>query len=203
MPLSVAQRKYQMHPTTGTQPWRYLLGQAGLGGGAAYRARRGAAGRRHRWARGALAPPAHRSAAGGRYQRRRSVLRQVCALTGGAMEAVVSQRRGKHASHAFVTPGDLDPRLRRTRGSGDTGGECGGWRGQMSGSQQEGGRGLCWSCGKPGAYAGGWRMTCPGCEVSWMPWSSALRGDPKPVCWMGKVIDCVDFTGPGALGAPA
>jgi hypothetical protein len=73
----------------------------------------------------------------------------------------------------------------------------------MSGSQPKGDRGLCWNCGKLGAYAGGWRMTCSACEVSWMPWSSASRDDPNPVCWMGTVIDCVDFTRPEALGAPA
>jgi hypothetical protein len=73
----------------------------------------------------------------------------------------------------------------------------------MSGSQQKGDRGLCWNCGKLGAYAGGWRMTCLGCEVSWMPWSPAPGGDLNRVCWMGNVIDCVDFTKPEALGAPA
>jgi hypothetical protein len=46
-------------------------------------------------------------------------------------------------------------------------------------------------------------MTCPECEVTWMPWSSAARGDPEKVCWEGAVIFCVDFSRPGALGAPA
>ncbi len=73
----------------------------------------------------------------------------------------------------------------------------------MSGSQQKCYQGLCWNCGKPGTYVGGWRMTCPGCEVSWMGWSSAPRGDKNHVCWMGKMIDFVDFTRPEALGAPA
>ena len=73
----------------------------------------------------------------------------------------------------------------------------------MSGSQQKGYRDLCWNCGQPGAYAGGWRMTRSGCEVAWMPWSQGPRGDPNRVCWMGTVIDCVDFTRPEALSAPA
>ena len=48
-------------------------------------------------------------------------------------------------------------------------------------SQQKGYRDLCWNCGQPGAYAGGWRMTCSGCEVAWMPWSQGPRGDPNRV----------------------
>ena len=124
-------------------------------------------------------------------------------INGGAVEAVVSRRRGEHATDAAVRPGDLGPRLRRTRGSGDTGANAEGGKKQMSGSQQNGYQGQCWNCGNPGAYAGGWRMTCPGCEVSWMPWSLAPRGDPARVCWMGKIVDFVDFTRPEALGAPA
>ncbi len=73
----------------------------------------------------------------------------------------------------------------------------------MSGSQQKCYQGLCWNCGERGTYAGGWRITCPGCEVSWMGWSPAPRGDKNQLCWMGKMIDCVDFTRPEALGAPA
>src|SRR5437879_13615962 len=41
--------------------------------------------------RGALAPPADRSAAGRMYQRPRSVLRQVCALTGRSEERRVGK----------------------------------------------------------------------------------------------------------------
>ena len=73
----------------------------------------------------------------------------------------------------------------------------------MSVSQQKGDHELCWNCGKRGVPAVGSRMTCPECEVAWMPWSSAARGDPNYVCWEGKVIHCVDFSRPGALGAPA
>jgi hypothetical protein len=74
---------------------------------------------------------------------------------------------------------------------------------QMSGSEQKADPNLCWNCGKPGTVRLGWRMTCPECEVTWMPWSSDVRGDPGNVCWMGWVIDCVDFTKPEALAAPA
>ena len=73
----------------------------------------------------------------------------------------------------------------------------------MSGSQHEADLDLCWNCGKRGTSSAGSRMACPGCEVTWMPWSSVARGDPNHVCWMGKVINCVDFTEPQALGAPA
>jgi hypothetical protein len=73
----------------------------------------------------------------------------------------------------------------------------------MSGSQQEAHPHLCWNCGKRGAPGAGSRMTCPECEVTWMPWSSAARGDPNHVCWMGRLIVCIDFTKPEALGAPA
>lgn len=107
------------------------------------------------------------------YQRRRPALRQVYALTGA-------------------------PWRLRIAGAADAEG-CG----TMSGSPQKGDRGLCWNCGKLGAYVGSWRMTCSGCEVSWTPWGSAPRGDQNLVCWMGTVIDCVDFTRPEALGAPA
>jgi hypothetical protein len=73
----------------------------------------------------------------------------------------------------------------------------------MSGSQQRADPKLCWNCGKRGVPGVGSRMTCPECEVTWMPWSSAARGDPEKVCWEGTVIFCVDFSRPGALGAPA
>ena len=73
----------------------------------------------------------------------------------------------------------------------------------MSGSRQKADPKLCWNCGMRGVPDVGSRMTCPGCEVTWMPWLSAARGDPDKVCWEGKVIFCVDFSRPGALGAPA
>ncbi len=73
----------------------------------------------------------------------------------------------------------------------------------MNGSQQAVDPGRCWNCGKPGAPGVGSRMTCHPCEVTWMPGWSAARGDPKHVCWMGAVIDCVDFAKQQALGAPA
>jgi hypothetical protein len=73
----------------------------------------------------------------------------------------------------------------------------------MIGSQQEADPELCWNCGKQGAPGIDSRMICPQCEVTWMPWSSAARGDPNRVCWEGTVIDCVDFTKPETLGAPA
>jgi hypothetical protein len=107
------------------------------------------------------------------YQRRRPALRRVCALTGA-------------------------PSRLSYRGGADAEGS-----GTMSGSQQKGDRGLCWNCGKLGSYLGSWRMTCSGCEVSWTPWGSAPRDGQNLVCWMGTVIDCVDFTKPEALGAPA
>ena len=74
---------------------------------------------------------------------------------------------------------------------------------QMSGSQQTPDPKLCWNCGNRGVPGVGSRMTCHECEVTWMPWSSAARGDPEKVCWEGAVIFCVDFSTPGALGAPA
>ena len=61
-----------------------------------------------------------RSAGRGMYQRRRPVLRQVCALTGALWKLPDRGDAGKHATDAAVTPGDLGPRLRRTRGSSDT-----------------------------------------------------------------------------------
>jgi hypothetical protein len=73
----------------------------------------------------------------------------------------------------------------------------------MSGSQQRADPKLCWNCGKRGVPGVGSRMICLECEVTWMPWSSAARGDPEKVCWEGAVIFCVDFSRPGALGAPA
>ena len=73
----------------------------------------------------------------------------------------------------------------------------------MSEGQHEADRDRCWNCGKRGAAGADGRMTCPRCEVTWMPWWSTARGDPNHVCWMGKVLDCVDFTKPQALGAPA
>jgi hypothetical protein len=73
----------------------------------------------------------------------------------------------------------------------------------MSGNQQKADPKLCWNCGKRGIPDVGSRMNCPECEVTWMPWLSAARGDPNKVCWEGKVIPCVDFSRPGALGAPA
>ena len=62
---------------------------------------------------------------------------------------------------------------------------------------------LCWNCGKRGVPGIGSRMTCPECEVAWMPWSSVARGDRGRVCWMGSVIPCVDFSSPEAPVAPA
>ena len=73
----------------------------------------------------------------------------------------------------------------------------------MNGNERQNYRGRCWHCGEPGDYAGGGRMTCPGCEVSWMPWPLGPRPDPGDVCWMGTVVDYVDFTTPEALGSPA
>jgi hypothetical protein len=73
----------------------------------------------------------------------------------------------------------------------------------MSGSKPAGYRGWCWNCGAPGIYAGGWRMMCPGCEVSWRPWPLGTGRDTDYVCWMGNVVDLVDFTRPEALGSPA
>jgi hypothetical protein len=73
----------------------------------------------------------------------------------------------------------------------------------MSVSQQKGGHKLCWNCGARGVPGVGSRMTSPECEVTWMPWSSAARGDRNYVCWEGAVVYCVDFSGPGAIGTPA
>ena len=73
----------------------------------------------------------------------------------------------------------------------------------MSGNRQEVHPHLCWNCGKRGAPGVGSRMTCLECDVTWMPWSAAPRGDPNHVFWMGRLIACVDFTKPEALGAPA
>jgi len=73
----------------------------------------------------------------------------------------------------------------------------------MSGRERGADPNLCWNCGKRGARRAASRMTCPECEVTWVQSSSAARGDPNHVCWMGKLIDCVDFTKPEALGAPA
>lgn len=61
----------------------------------------------------------------GMYQRRRSVLRQVCALTEALWKMSYRGDAGKHAADTAVTPGDLGPRLRRTRGSSDTGANAG------------------------------------------------------------------------------
>ncbi len=36
-----------------------------------------------------------------------------------------------------------------------------------------------------------------------MPWPLGPRRDPGDVCWMGTVVDYVDFTAPEALGSPA
>lgn len=73
----------------------------------------------------------------------------------------------------------------------------------MSGNRQEIHPHLCWNCGKRGAPGVGSRMTCLECDVTWMPWSATARGDPNHVFWMGRLIACVDFTKPEALGAPA
>src|SRR6478609_7476244 len=80
---------------------------------------------------------------------------------------------------------------------------CGRRERQMSGNRQELHPHLCWNCGKRGAPGAGSRMTCPECDVTWMPWSATARGDPNHVFWMGRLIACVDFTKPEALGAPA
>ena len=66
-----------------------------------------------------------RSAVGGMYQRRRPVLREVCALTEALWKMSYRGDAGKHAADTAVTPGDLGPRLRRTRGSSDTGANAG------------------------------------------------------------------------------
>jgi hypothetical protein len=47
------------------------------------------------------------------------------------------------------------------------------------GTHAKGYQGQCWNCGEPGAYAGGWQMTCPECDVSWTAWPTAPRRDPK------------------------
>jgi hypothetical protein len=39
--------------------------------------------------------------------------------------------------------------------------------------------------------------------VSWTPWPLDPRADPDDVCWMGTVVDFVDFSTPEALGSPA
>ena len=73
----------------------------------------------------------------------------------------------------------------------------------MSGSQRQADPKLCWNCGERGVAGVGSRMTCSECDVTWMPWSAAARGDPAHVFWLGQIIDCVDFSQPEALGAPA
>ena len=54
-----------------------------------------------------------------------AVLREVCALTEALWKLSYRGDAGKHATDAAVTPGDLGPRLRRTRGSSDTGANAG------------------------------------------------------------------------------
>ena len=138
----------------------------------------------------------------------------VSAAAAGSSVRVRAQTEARWKLPYRSDAGNTPPLLPSRRG--DLGPGCGGradpairgrirrgGKKQMGGRQQNGYQGQCWNCGDPGAYAGGWRMTCHGCEVSWMPWSPVPRGDPARVCWMGKVIDCVDFTRPGALGAPA
>jgi hypothetical protein len=83
--------------------WRYLLGEAEPGGGAAYLARQGAAGRRHAGPGCARARP-RTGLPLGMYQRRQSGPPLGMRANGGVVEAVVSQRRGKHTSNAVVTP---------------------------------------------------------------------------------------------------
>jgi hypothetical protein len=88
------------------------------------------------------------------------------------------------------------PRIMRLAGRAD---------GPLAAVSPKGDPYLCWNCGKPGAALGvvGDRRNCPECEVTWVPEWSATRGDPNYVCWMGRVIFCVDFTRPESLGAPA
>jgi hypothetical protein len=149
---------------------------------------------------GALTARGPIDGAWGCINRRRPSLRQVYALT-VAPWMLSSAAGGQHATCAVTKPADLNPRLppgRRSRSCGNNGGGR-----QMSGSQQKADPKLCWNCGKRGIPNVGSRMTCPECEVTWMPWLSAARGDPNKVCWEGKVIFCVDFSRPGALAAPA
>jgi hypothetical protein len=111
---------------------------------------------------------------------------------GGGAHGCINRRRPSLRQVYALPPG------RRSRSCGEQ------LRGeQMSGSQQRPDPKLCWNCGNRGVPGVGSRMTCPECEVTWMPWSSAARGDPEKVCWEGAVIFCVDFSRPGALGAPA
>ena len=61
---------------------------------------------------------------------------------------------------------------------------------------------LCWLCGAQGSYLVSSKMHCPGCDVTWMPWSTSMVG-PAEVWWNGKLVECIDFTKPGALSCPA
>jgi len=61
---------------------------------------------------------------------------------------------------------------------------------------------LCWSCGELGSCLVSSKMHCPRCDVTWMPWASSMAG-PGEVWWNGKLVECVDFSRPGALSCPA
>jgi len=136
------------------------------------------------------------------YQRGRPTPLPGIGVNGGPSRRSCLAARRPYAGHGIAGPADLDfrlPRRPRIRSCGESSGVVK----EMSGSQQKGDHKLCWNCGERGVPGVGSRMTCPGCEVTWMPWSSVVRGDPTYVCWEGSVIHCVDFSRPGALGTPA
>lgn len=76
-----------------------------------------------------------------------------------------------------------------------------GTNGEQTGGQKPDPK-LCWSCGERGSHLSGSQMHCPGCDVTWMPRSSSIA-NLKQVWWNGMLVECMDFTGPGALSCPA
>jgi hypothetical protein len=73
----------------------------------------------------------------------------------------------------------------------------------MPRTQQEADPKLCWNCGELGRYAAGVQIHCLACDVMWIPSSSVSVPDLDETRWQGAVIECVDFTKPGALSSPA
>jgi hypothetical protein len=54
-----------------------------------------------------------------------------------------------------------------------------------------------------GTFGTGIQIYCSKCDVTWMPSSSSLIMDLDETHWEGMLIECVDFTKPGALSCPA
>jgi hypothetical protein len=120
-----------------------------------------------------------------------------------AVDADVCYRRGGEDAGDFVAVlAELHHRSLRTALSEVIRGRNEEVAKHMSGGQRTDSK-LCWNCGELGRFVAGIQIYCSNCDVSWTPGPPLSMINLDKTIWEGALIDCVDFTKPGALSCPA